>query len=72
MSKSWNFFLQNRKEVETGYTLRNLRKDEEFHLSLYPTKLAVKMCFIKIFSIFYENIFFFICNRKTAKTDIRR
>lgn len=52
VSKSWNFFLQNRKEVETGCTLRNLRKDEEFHLSLYPTKLAVKMCFIKIFSIF--------------------
>ena len=43
MSKSWNFFLQNRKEVVTGYTLWNLRKDEEFNLSLYPTNLAVKM-----------------------------
>lgn len=61
VSKSWKyFFLQYRKEVETGYTLKNWRKDEEFHLSLYPTKLAVKMCFIKIFSSFLMKIFSFL------------
>ena len=35
------FFSQKRKEVENGCILRNLRKNEKFHLSLYLPKLAV-------------------------------